>query len=155
MMAVFVSLIIREIKFNCFTNSANDPNSLSSNHVRKIHFQSDSILWVGTVDKGFNRFNIFSFRNKRYGFFHEQIKNVSPYPQITGFLNALDGKLWISTENQGIKLFDPRDGSYITYGHSSYSTNSISSNSITCLYKSNDGIIWAGAMGYGVNYFLQ
>jgi signal transduction histidine kinase/ligand-binding sensor domain-containing protein/DNA-binding response OmpR family regulator len=141
-------------QFNCFTNSTNDPNSLSSNHIRKIHFQSDSLLWVGTIDKGFNQFNIFSFRNKRYGFFHEQDQNVSPYPQITGFLNAQDGKLWISTENQGVKLFDPQDASYITYEHSSYSANSISSNSITCLYKSRDGIIWAGAMGYGVNYFF-
>ncbi len=140
--------------FTCITTIPGDPRSLSSNHIRKIYFESDSIMWIGTTDRGINRFNINSLQNQRFSIAEDQNEGNPPNPLITGILSAGNGRIWIATENKGIKLFDPEDGSFITYDYVNYSDNSLTSNSITNLYRDRDGIIWAGANGYGVNYFF-
>lgn len=96
-----------------FTYRANDPNSLSNNHVSAIYTDSRNNLWIGTSGGGLCLLDKASGRFKTYG-----EKDGLSNGIVLGILPDKAGFLWISTLS-GISRFDPVNKSFknYTYGN--------------------------------------
>ncbi|TFH38621.1 MAG: hybrid sensor histidine kinase/response regulator [Bacteroidia bacterium] len=62
------------------------------------------------------------------------------------------GYIWLGT-NFGLNRFNPDDGSFVLYIHSTSDPNSLSNNRVLSIVESGDGLIWIGTEGGGVSIF--
>lgn len=69
---------------------------------------------------------------------------------ITDML-VLDGKLWVSTDGNGVFTIDMANGFQIENILQETSENSISTNAIRCLFADRDKNMWLGTVHNGVN----
>ncbi|MBN3581020.1 response regulator [Algoriphagus aestuarii] len=63
------------------------------------------------------------------------------------------GRLWIGTDEAGLKLFNRTKGSFISYDHQVSNPNSLSHNSIQSIYLDPQDILWIGTYAGGVSYY--
>src|SRR5215470_11804665 len=59
-------------QYNVYRNDSLNENSLASNYVTALNAESDSILWIGTMGNGLDRFN---FINGTFRHFKHEEKN--------------------------------------------------------------------------------
>jgi len=59
--------------------------------------------------------------------------------------------LWIGTENEGLKICNPNDNTFIDLKRNPLDESSLSSNGIKSLYFEKDSILWIGTMDRGLN----
>ncbi len=62
-----------------------------------------------------------------------------------------EGTLWLGTNREGLKKFDPETGKFSTYLHDYNNPTSLSSNDIFHIYEDRSGLLWIGTSGGGVN----
>jgi len=109
-------------------------------------------LWIGTDgDLG-----IFCYQasNQTVQNIKKGVKPTHPNNDfLRGMAEGPDGKIWITTENDGICLINKKDFSTSYINHNGELENSLSHNSILSLYKDSDGIIWIGTFKSGVDYY--
>lgn len=79
--------------------------------------------------------------------------NISHKGFLRGMVEGPDGRIWVTTENEGICLIDKKDFSTSYIHHNGELKNSLSHNSILSLYKDNEGIIWVGTFKSGIDYY--
>jgi ligand-binding sensor domain-containing protein/serine phosphatase RsbU (regulator of sigma subunit) len=79
-----------------------DPSSLGEGGVLCIHQDEPGVLWLGTAS-GLNRFDVARQKTKRYG-----ADSGVPTTEIYGVLPDKSGRLWLSTNNQGLLAFDKK-----------------------------------------------
>lgn len=72
---------------------------------------------------------------------------------ITSILEIQKGIIALATTFQGLYLLNIRTGEYVNYSSSSYADYFLNSNSITCIYKARDGLIWLGSYHAGINMY--
>ncbi|UII33041.1 ATP-binding protein [Fulvivirga ulvae] len=72
---------------------------------------------------------------------------------VTGIVEGADGKIWIGTDHGGINILDKETQTISYLLHNPEIENSLSHNSIYCLYKDDQDIIWVGTYKKGVNYY--
>ncbi|GAA0894534.1 hypothetical protein GCM10009122_42150 [Fulvivirga kasyanovii] len=114
---------------------------------------SDNDLWIYRpfVAKG-----AFHFKSSNKQFIN-YTKKSSPIKLntdlVTGIVEDADGKIWIGTDHGGINVVDKNSKSINYLLHHPEIENSLSHNSIYCLYKDNQDIIWVGTYKKGVNYY--
>ena len=118
--------------------------ALSNNHLLSLHYDPDSILWIGTFGGGLNRFD-------------ETTNTVRIYDQkeglandnVTGILSDDQGNIWASTYN-GLSCLRMKEGSIQNF----YEEDGLSNNEFnyTSFYKDHKGRLWFGGMN-GVQYF--
>ncbi|WP_120274169.1 hybrid sensor histidine kinase/response regulator transcription factor [Mangrovibacterium diazotrophicum] len=139
-----------------FQNKPNDPTSLPGNKVNTIFIDQHSNIWLGT-DNGlalFNRqFSNFTVFRHRQG---------DPGSLISNFIFSItqthNGQLWIGTENGGISILNTtqyvsRSGNQISFDNitSGYNDNSLSNQTVHCIYQDRFENIWMGTYGGGIN----
>jgi signal transduction histidine kinase/ligand-binding sensor domain-containing protein/DNA-binding response OmpR family regulator len=73
---------------------------------------------------------------------------------IRGVEEDVEGNIWIATDHGGINLIR-KDGTVQYIRNDPFDRQSISQNSVICLYKDNTGIIWCGTYKNGVNYYHE
>src|SRR5690606_10824005 len=64
-----------------------------------------------------------------------------------------DGLLWIGTEDGGLNLFNLTTKQFQTFQHNPEDPATISSNSISALFKDSDGNIWIGTLDNGLSMY--
>ncbi|HTE11772.1 MAG TPA: two-component regulator propeller domain-containing protein [Chitinophagaceae bacterium] len=73
--------------------------------------------------------------------------------RITHIFPDNKGRIWITTANSGLCLYDSATNNFFRYAHDPLQNMSISDNLITQIFQDKQGYIWLGTEGYGINYF--
>lgn len=66
-----------------------------------------------------------------------------------------DGSIWIATDHGGINVLDKRTGRIRYLWNDPFDENSLSQNSVICLYRDDTGILWAGTYKNGISYYHE
>ena len=126
-----------------FVEQETNPNSLSSNQVNTLFFDSDSVLWIGTT-QGLNQFDSKNSTFKRFS----QTDGL-PDNMINSIIEDPSKNLWVSTNN-GITKFNKTLGSFTNY----YKSDGLQSNQFNenSVLKDKNGQLFFGGIN-GVSFF--
>lgn len=155
---------------NSFTNFLHNPkdtNSLSSGEVIKLFQDSKGSIWIGTWNGGLNKL-IFSLDGKVEKFLHYISDENDSFSisnnNIMSIAESKDGILWIGTSDGGLnKLISDynfsKDGNTVkpkfkSYLHSLNDSNSLSNNDVRSIFIDEEGTLWLGTYGGGLNKFI-
>jgi PAS domain S-box-containing protein len=136
-----------------------DPQSISSNDLYSIMEDKFGRLWLGSSE-GLDLFsNAFEYSQKGIFIHHKNIisdqKSISK-GTVLSLLEDNKHNLWIGTENGGLDLLNLNDykigaNSFIHFKNDPNRGTSLSNNSIYSLYQDNQGSIWIGTFGNGID----
>lgn len=155
---------------NSFINynyNPNDPESISNGEIIKLFTDSKGSLWIGTWGGGLNKM-IVDQKTKRVRFLHyrydENDKSSISNNKIMSIAEGPDGRLWIGTADGGLNEllsdhFVGADGTSIkarfrNYQHDPNDPNSLSNNDVRSIHVQDDGTLWFGTFGGGLNKFI-
>lgn len=96
-------------------------------------------LWFGTKD-GINRYDGYGFQKFQHNPFNPF--SISDNEVLTLLEDRL-GRIWAGTANDGLNVFDPKNGRF-------YHIRNLSNSSVFCLTEDHDGAVWVGTK-YGAN----
>lgn len=127
-----------------YTHSA-WPGSIHADYITSITEDNSGHLWVGTLHDGLNRMdeagNFTAFR---------QPNSTPASSNVRKILRTGDGRLWVGTQD-GLHIIDPLNGSTSYHRHDPDIKNSLSNNSIHCMYQDKAGTLWIGTYHGGIN----
>ena len=145
-----VCINIKRNTCSYISSEEDNKNSINSNTILSVVRDNKGILWIGTEDKGLNRLNMQK----------QNFKGISTNRQINGILNKCKIAsfyeepavgLWIGTYEKGLYFLN-----YKTNNLEMFNTRSnpaLSSNTILSLEKDNEGNIWIGTDGNGIDLY--
>ena len=124
-----------------------NPNSISGNSTTAILEDKNGYLWIGTANKGLNRFDPQTEVFTRY------LPSGLEQTTITHLYQDSFGSIWISTE-LGLYQLDPSAETFLFYRHDKNDLASINSNDIREVLEdvNQKGNLWV-ATGNGLDYF--
>jgi ligand-binding sensor domain-containing protein/signal transduction histidine kinase/DNA-binding response OmpR family regulator len=132
-----------------YTNSADDPQSISGNYVISICVDHNGSLWFGTYGNGLNHlvWDTINFGGARFINYTEEdglSNNI-----IYSIIEDNQGILWLSTDN-GLSRFDPEAMRFTNY----YEADGLQSNQFywSAGFKNQNGKLYFGSMN-GLNAF--
>ena len=120
-------------------------------YVNTIFQDSNEIIWVGTL-------NGLYVVNKNNGL-EEFSTFINPdffNNKSLDFLNIFEdssSNLWFSTRNNGLYMFENRNGELKHFIHTAEDSTSISSNLVRFTIEDRNNNIWIGTRGNGLNKF--
>lgn len=129
-----------------YRHNPNQTNSLSSNTVKCMFLDGEGVLWIGTLNKGLNKYNSSSddftyYKNP----FSEKHKD---FEQILSICEDTLGVLWIGTA-VGVNTFDKSKKKFLDYYHyEKEDTTTIRSSYVYKTYADLNGNIWIGTRNY-------
>jgi serine phosphatase RsbU (regulator of sigma subunit)/ligand-binding sensor domain-containing protein len=153
-----------------FTHYKFDPNNISSisnNFIRDIYEDSKGRLWIST---DFGGLNLFDRETETFYRIQNDPDNPNSLPDspIRTVIEDKLGNLWIGTFGAGLskivlnpedqrkernEVFDAGGNIFTNYKHDPSDINSLSNNSIQSIYIDDNGILWLGTFGGGLNRF--
>ncbi|MBD0283968.1 MAG: SMP-30/gluconolactonase/LRE family protein [Flavisolibacter sp.] len=98
------------------------------------------ILWIGT-EKGLVR-NDRKTGNLQWFVNDPRNSGSISSDHIQSIMEDRQGRLWISTSDAGLNLFDRKRLQFIRYQNNSKNKNSISSNNVLPVYEDRQGVLW-------------
>lgn len=138
-------------KFNPITQTfiryrydRNQPNSITSNTVTSIYEDKNGMVWVGTYNGGFNKFD-----PKKETFTRIPCRFMNENTEVYSILSDGKNNLWLST-NVGILKYEVSNGNFLLFDK----TDGTISNEYNAgaFYKNNKGEIYYGGVN-GITYF--
>jgi DNA-binding NtrC family response regulator/ligand-binding sensor domain-containing protein len=145
-------------RFTHYFNDKNNAESIGSNIVRCLHRDKKNRFWIGTAGGGLNQ--MISENPPRFKQFKVDTANAYGInsSQINSLYSTKDGVLWIGTNHGLNRMIHSEEGKKRHVKHYVYSPNnpySLSNNQVWALYEDNEGILWVGTHGGGVNKLLS
>lgn len=130
----------------------NTINSLTSNVIRTLLFDSTGNLWVGTAN-GLNRFKqglgfVQYFNDPAFSRSLSENKVISLYEDRSGIL-------WIGTEGGGVNIYDRQRDLFAYYRHDPNNSNSLPDNLIFPIFVDSQGYAWLGTQGNGLSRYSR
>jgi signal transduction histidine kinase/ligand-binding sensor domain-containing protein/DNA-binding response OmpR family regulator len=118
--------------------------------LQKLFVDSDLLIWVGSQAGLY----VYDLKNERW---HQEL-NLLFFQEIgrklvTGIQEDQDGTIWISTDGNGIFLFDKKDSQTRNLHAKSGDPKSISTNGLYDLLIDEDNIVWAGTYKQGLDFY--
>jgi len=130
----------RELK--SYQNDPGNSNSPASNYIEAFIIDADNIFWLGTIDKGLDRFDPATNTFKHYR--HNEKDELSIVSDRINILFAdRAGNIWIGT-NSGLDMLDKKTGRFTHYVHKPQDKESLSHNVVRAIYEDRAGTIWIG-----------
>ncbi|KAA3617505.1 MAG: hybrid sensor histidine kinase/response regulator [Calditrichaeota bacterium] len=119
-------------------------NSLSDNNVRSLYIDSSGIIWIGTKNKGLDRFDPETglFNNLRLA--PDSLKN---WNLVNKIIESRNGFLWLATGRGGLcrlKWRSNEDVLLTRFKHNPDDPSSINHNLIRDVLEDKNGVIWVG-----------
>ena len=148
--------------FTIFRHDKNDPASISDNQLESLARDNKGRLWIGTVNNGLCLLNYIDdslqepyFINFTHDPFNPKSINKGG---IRDILDDGKGNLWIGIENSGLDIlnlssFEKGQPVFIHHEYDENNETSLSNNSIYSLLQDNQGTVWVGTYGGGINYY--
>jgi ligand-binding sensor domain-containing protein/signal transduction histidine kinase len=135
-------------QFKSIKNDPFDPNSLASDRLESICFDSSGFIWLGTRGAGLERFDPVTGLIRHYNKDPDNPRSL-PGNYINALLADQDGTIWIGTA-EGLGRYDKPTDSFVQYRNVPGDTTSLSYDEVMCLYEDRQGTIWVGtASVYG------
>ncbi|MCI9845993.1 response regulator [Flavobacterium pectinovorum] len=132
-----------------FSNSENNPNSLSSNNIKAIEFDDNGNVLIGTHNGGLNLLNPNSGAVQRFR--HDENNPGSIAGDLVySLLKDYKGRIWVGTRS-GLDQFHPDTKSF-THIHLDKAGKRPASDDITYLFEDSKHRIWIGTTN-GVTLF--
>lgn len=140
-----------------FQHAADNPNSLSDNVINAIYQDRAATLWVGT-NGGLNGAILHANGDlpvfKPYRHDSSDRRSLSS-DTVNAIYEDRAGALWIGTQNGLSRLIHTAEAiasfSFIRYQYDPLNSNSLSHNDIRVLYEDENGTLWIGTNGGGLN----
>ncbi len=117
-----------------------DSGSLSSDNVMSL-LKTDKAIWVGTRDRGMNRYDAATGKFKRYS-----KRNGLASDSVWGMLEDKEGRIWISGA-KGLSVLEPETGIFKLYD-STHGLQSDDFNSGAYLELTDGRFIFGGNNGF-------
>ena len=115
--------------------SISTAQGLSQGMVFDLLQDKEGFLWVATKD-GLNRYDGYNFKiftNDPYN-----SKSLSSN-NINKLFEDSKGQIWVGTENEGLNIYDKKNGEFYRIIHNSTSVNGLSNNAIKLIEELPDG----------------
>ncbi|MGE6355914.1 hybrid sensor histidine kinase/response regulator transcription factor [Flavobacterium sp. NPDC079362] len=132
-----------------FSNSENNPNSLSSNNIKAIEFDDNGNVLIGTHNGGLNLLNPTTGLVQRFRH-DENNSNSIAGDLVYGLLKDSKGRIWVGTRS-GLDQFHPETKTF-THIHLDKAGKRPTSDDITFLFEDSKQRIWIGTTN-GVTLF--
>jgi diguanylate cyclase (GGDEF)-like protein len=150
-------------KIEKFKKIPKNPNSLSHNYIRRIYKDKKDILWIGTDGGGLNKLELGKNPRAKPSFLiikHDLkfTKSLSSNA-IESIFEDNNGVLWVGTYLGGVnKLIlhgsygkNREKSPFIHYQTIPFDNKSLSNNFVNTFLEDNNGILWIGTDGGGLN----
>lgn len=138
-------------QFTHYQHDNNNPNSLSGNDIRSIIKDKSGMLWIGTFQKGLNKFNPQTGDFTVYKHDPENPNSISDN-NVWIIHKDKSGELWLGTRN-GLNKFIRETESFVYFHHESQAPENPNHDWITCIAEDDSGIFWLGTNGGGLKRF--
>lgn len=130
---------------------------LTDNRIQVIHESELGMLWIGT-EGGINQYN--THTGEMIHFTHEpQKKSINANGvQSNAFVFDSQGNLWVGMWSHGFNkiVWDSKKTThpeFYSWKHNPEDTNSINNDNVISMHFSENGILWIGTFGGGLNRF--
>ena len=139
-------------------NASSPRRSLSSNQVYSLLYDSQGMLWIGTLGGGIQQIVLSPKGQVR------EITQIKPHnvvrPDVSNdFVLCMyeskekkDGTLWFGLEAGGVAQFNPSKNNFRLYRRDELSANTLSGNNIFSVLKDHEGQLWIGT-SQGLNRY--
>ncbi|MFO7525914.1 MAG: two-component regulator propeller domain-containing protein [Ignavibacteriaceae bacterium] len=146
-----------EKQFTRYLHNEDDNTSLSDNIIFSILIDKNDNVWIGTYENGINKY---SPTRERFIYFQPQpdTKSKAAGNNITAMMIDNNTNLWLGTEDDGIKVYR-RDLLFIEsnplyeFKSGINKKETLSSNNITSIVQDDNGKIFIGTFGGGLNVY--
>ncbi len=128
--------------FTSYKPNIKDSTSISGNTIWSLYVDNYNDLWIGTFEKGLNKYNRDMDNFTRYLNNPNDSTSLS-HNSVTCIFQDFNENYWIGTKGGGINLFNKNSEKFT---HFSYKTN-IQSDSNDIIHDyclNNEGLIWLG-----------
>jgi signal transduction histidine kinase/AraC-like DNA-binding protein/streptogramin lyase len=133
-------------RFFYHTQIMDEPTSLSNEFVNAISFESDTVVWVGTLQGGLNKGKIIDLEHGKIEFEHFTYNYNQPGSisenQISCIFLGSNNNLWIGTANSGLNLYNRETNSFTRFDKN----HGLASNNINSILEDNQGNLWIATM---------
>ncbi|RKY98443.1 MAG: histidine kinase [Ignavibacteriae bacterium] len=153
--------------FKHYSFDENDNNSISNNFIREIYEDSKGRLWIGT---DFGGLNLFDRETETFYRIEHNPKNPNSLPNnsVRSIVEDKAGNLWLGTTGGGLsklvlnpddekrersEVFDFGGNTFTNYRYNPADSGSLSNDLVQSVFIDDDGIIWLGTFGGGLNRF--
>jgi signal transduction histidine kinase/ligand-binding sensor domain-containing protein len=144
--------------FTIYRPEPDNPYSLSSNRIFALYEDHKGTLWIATNGGGLNRFEretgrFYHYRNDDETSFSIGDDNVYTIYEDNSH------RLWFGTLGGGLHKLVPADKegappTFIKYKHDPGNPNSIANNNIRAIYQDQEGSLWIGTDGGGLDKLI-
>lgn len=135
-----------------YKNNPKDPNSIISNDINSLFYESENKIWVGTINFGLELFN-----PKTGIFVHNLHDGNNPTTlnnnSIFSIYKDSSKNLWVGTYAGGVNVSYANLPKIELYRGGSGNDNSLNCNNVTSFIEDKKGNIWIGTDGGGLIYF--
>ena len=145
-------------EYKSFKYDPEDEFSLSDNHIRSIGEDSLGNLWIGTYSGGLN---LFDKKNEKFFRFRNEILDLNSLSanQVQALHIDSDSTIWVGTFGGGlnkVNITNKRDLINIkfkAYLNDPEDSTTLSDDRVYAIFEDNEGILWIGTYGGGLNRF--
>ena len=140
-------------EYRHFGHDPEDPSSLSDDHIMALLHDRRGRLWIGTQTGGLNRYDAATGAFRRYRYDPSRPESLGANGVMT-LLEDRQGDLWIGTFGGGLNRLssdDPEAPEFERFRHDAEDPTSLSNDRVGCLAEDQDGGLWAGTRGGGLN----
>lgn len=118
--------------------------------VRIIHEDQSGVLWLGSFNAGFNRYNPATGKLTKHA--HEPANPTSLSDNaIASLYEDPQGRLWIGTLHGGLNKVDPSGSKFQYHTRDALSPNSLSDKTVWTFEEDRSGMLWIGTLRGGLN----
>ncbi|MEE9430341.1 MAG: two-component regulator propeller domain-containing protein [Melioribacteraceae bacterium] len=136
----------RTKRFFNYKNNPQKSSSLYSNQISSLLIDKNNIMWIGTVGKGLTSISVNDLLNNetpKFKFYKNLEKGI-----VNSLYEDKTGKIWISTWDFYLRIYDTKQNQFAWYKKDKGNPKqSLSNNSVRCLYIDKQGRQWFGTDG--------
>ncbi|MBB2148882.1 hybrid sensor histidine kinase/response regulator [Pedobacter gandavensis] len=136
--------------FKHFRFKNGQPNSISSNVIRKMMLAKDGKLWVSTLN-GINIIDVTTHAIKVLNHLPDDPSSLNQN-SIYDLMQDAAGSIWVGTYYGGVNVYHVNSTPFREY-KSKIGKNGLSSNVVSSIVEDSKNNLWIGTEAEGLNYY--
>lgn len=139
----------KAIRYFPVNGSRRNPDNARA--LQKVYLDRNQNMWAITME------GLYMFDQEKESFtLIVRAEDISHSLSINAgkpFLGDSYGYLWYGTFGSGLYRIDPISGNIHNYQNNTADLQSLSENSINCIYEDRSGVLWFGTFGAGISIY--